>query len=35
MTIAATRLGSCKPDQRAGDRVMPGDFKMNIKERQS
>lgn len=34
MTIEAKWLGPCKPDQKAGDMVMPGGFKMNIKEMQ-
>ncbi len=32
MTIEAKWLGACKPDQKAGDIVMPGGFKMNIKD---
>jgi hypothetical protein len=31
-TIEAKWLGACKPDQRPGDIVMPGGFKMNIKD---
>lgn len=34
MTIEAKWLGPCKPDQKAGDMVMPGGFKMNIKDMQ-
>jgi hypothetical protein len=34
MTIEAKWLGPCKPDQKAGDMVMPGGFKMNIKDLQ-
>jgi hypothetical protein len=30
MTLEAKWLGACKPDQRPGDVVMPGGFKMNI-----
>jgi hypothetical protein len=32
MTIEAKWLGSCKPDQKPGDIVMPGGFKLNIKD---
>ena len=32
MTMQAKWLGACKPDQKAGDIVMPGGLKMNIKE---
>jgi hypothetical protein len=32
MTIEAKWLGACKPDQKPGDIVMPGGFKMNIKD---
>jgi len=32
MTLAAKWLGACKPDQKPGDIVMPGGFKMNIKD---
>jgi Protein of unknown function (DUF3617) len=32
MTIEAKWLGACKPDQKAGDIVMPGGYKMNIKD---
>lgn len=31
-TIEAKWLGTCKPDQKPGDIVMPGGFKMNIKD---
>ncbi len=31
-TIEAKWLGACKPDQRPGDMVMPGGFKLNIKD---
>jgi hypothetical protein len=31
-TLEAKWLGACKPDQTAGDIVMPGGFKMNIKD---
>ena len=31
-TIEAKWLGPCKADQKAGDIVMPGGFKMNIKD---
>ena len=34
MTIEAKWLGPCKPDQKAGDMVMPGGFKMNINDLQ-
>jgi hypothetical protein len=30
--IEAKWLGACKPDQKPGDIVMPGGFKMNIKD---
>src|SRR5579864_249181 len=30
--VEAKWLGDCKPDQKAGDIVMPGGFKMNIKD---
>ena len=30
MTLQAKWLGACKADQRPGDIVMPGGFKMNI-----
>jgi len=32
MTVEAKWLGACKPDQKAGDIVMPGGYKMNIKD---
>jgi Protein of unknown function (DUF3617) len=32
MTLEAKWLGACKADQKAGDIVMPGGFKMNIKD---
>jgi hypothetical protein len=31
-TIEAKWLGACKPDQKAGDIVMPGGFKLNVKD---
>jgi hypothetical protein len=31
-TIEARWLGACKPDQKAGDIMMPGGMKMNIKD---
>jgi hypothetical protein len=31
-TIEAKYLGACLPNQRAGDIVMPGGYKMNIKD---
>ena len=31
-TIEAKWLGACKPDQKPGDIVMPGGFKMNVKD---
>ena len=31
-TIEAKWLGACKPDQKPGDIVMPGGYKMNIKD---
>ena len=31
-TIEAKWLGACKPDQKPGDVVMPGGFKVNIKD---
>jgi len=31
-TIEATWIGACKPDQKPGDIVMPGGFKLNIKD---
>ena len=33
-TIEAKWLGACKPDQKAGDIMMPGGMKMNIKDMQ-
>jgi len=32
MTIEAKWLGACKPDQKPGDIVMPGGFKINIRD---
>ena len=32
MTLDAKWLGACKPDQKAGDIVMPGGVKMNAKD---
>jgi hypothetical protein len=32
MTVEAKWLGPCKPDQKPGDIVMPGGFKLNIKD---
>ena len=32
MAIEAKYLGACKPDQKPGDIVMPGGFKMNVKD---
>jgi hypothetical protein len=32
MTLDAKWLGACKPDQKAGDIVMPGGVKMNVKD---
>jgi hypothetical protein len=31
-TIEAKWLGACKPDQKPGDIVMPGGFKMNVRD---
>jgi hypothetical protein len=31
-TIEAKWLGTCKPDQKPGDIVMPGGFRMNIRD---
>jgi len=31
-TIEAKWLGACKPDQKPGDIVMPGGFKLNLKD---
>jgi hypothetical protein len=33
-TIEAKWLGACKADQKPGDIVMPGGFKMNVKDAQ-
>ena len=33
-TIEAKWLGACKPDQKAGDIMMPGGMKMNVKDMQ-
>jgi hypothetical protein len=30
--IEAKWLGACKPDQKPGDIVMPGGFKLNVKD---
>jgi hypothetical protein len=32
MTLDAKWMGPCKPDQKPGDIVMPGGFKMNVKD---
>jgi hypothetical protein len=32
MTLEAKWLGPCKADQKAGDIMMPGGFKMNVKD---
>jgi hypothetical protein len=32
MTMEAKWLGACKPDQKPGDIVMPGGFKINVKD---
>jgi len=32
MTVAAKWLGACKPGQKPGDIVMPGGFKLNIRD---
>ena len=32
MKIEAKWLGACKPDQKPGDIVMPGGFKLNVKD---
>ena len=32
MTLEAKWLGACKADQKAGDIVMPGGRKMNVKD---
>jgi hypothetical protein len=34
VTIEAKWLGACKPDQKPGDIVMPGGFKLNVKDAQ-
>lgn len=34
MTVEAKWLGPCKPDQKPGDIVMPGGFKINITDMQ-
>jgi uncharacterized protein DUF3617 len=34
MTMQAKWLGACKPDQKAGDIVMPGGLKMNVTDMQ-
>jgi hypothetical protein len=31
-TVEAKWIGACKPDQKPGDIVMPGGFKLNIKD---
>jgi len=31
-TIEAKYVGACKPDQKPGDIVMPGGFKLNVKD---
>jgi hypothetical protein len=31
-TVEAKWLGACKPDQKPGDIVMPGGFKLNVKD---
>jgi hypothetical protein len=33
-TVEAKWLGACKPDQKAGDIMMPGGIKMNVKDMQ-
>ena len=35
MTIDAKWLGACKADQKAGDVIMPGGMKMNVKDMQA
>ena len=35
MSMEAKWLGACKPDQKAGDMIMPGGMKMNIKDMQA
>ena len=32
MTLQAKWLGACKPEQKPGDIVMPGGFKMNVRD---
>ena len=32
MTLEAKWVGACKPDQKPGDIVMPGGFKMNVRD---
>jgi hypothetical protein len=32
ITIEAKWVGACKPDQKPGDIVMPGGYKMNVKD---
>jgi hypothetical protein len=32
MTLEAKWLGACKPEQKPGDIVMPGGFKMNVRD---
>jgi Protein of unknown function (DUF3617) len=32
MTVEAKWLGPCRPDQKPGDIVMPGGFKLNVKD---
>lgn len=32
MTLEAKWLGACKPGQKPGDIVMPGGFKMNVRD---
>jgi hypothetical protein len=32
VTVEAKWLGACKPDQKPGDIVMPGGFKLNVKD---
>jgi hypothetical protein len=34
MTMSAKWLGACKADQTAGDMIMPGGMKMNVKDMQ-
>ena len=35
MTLDAKWIGACKPDQKAGDVVMPGGMKINVKDMQA